>query len=365
MQIQRKKDMFHNIGEQYSNSNTNTDGQAPKSSSPEKTTSQTIASRNGFIDLAKTFINEYKLNVLPTVENEKRPDSKSWTKYQASFLTDTEIEDIFGAVDKDNIRIGIICGEISGGLEVIDIDNKLGNADAIYKDFQEFPGVKEITCKCVIESSPSGGFHFYYRSSSIEGNKKLASIPKDMAAQDILLKYPELNDFCIIETRGKGGYIVCAPSEGYSLIQGCFGEIPTITQDERELLLSAARSFNKTFKKPKTNFKIKDGGENKPWLLYDQSEEAISECKDLLTKNGWTYLYNKDEQEYWCRPGKSEGVSATFMDNWFYVFTSSAYPFEPDKCYYPSIILYIHILNIGVIARHSGNQRKILRRDLI
>ena len=319
--------MFHNIGEQYSN----TDDQASISSLPLKTTSQTI------IDLARKFINEYKLNVLPTAENEKRPNSKSWTKYQTSFLTDAEIDDIFGAVDKDNIRIGIICGEISGGLEVIDIDNKLGNANAIYKDFLEFPSVKEITDKCVIESSPSGGFHFYYRCSSIEGNKKLASIPKDLVAEEILSKYSGLNDFCIIETRGKGGYIVCAPSEGYSLIQGSFAEIPTITPDERELLLSAARSFNKTFKKPKINFK-KDSGENKPWFLYDQSKEAISECKELLIEDGWTYLYNKDDQEYWCRPGKSEGVSATFKDNWFYVFTSSASLFEPNTCYYPSAI---------------------------
>ena len=340
MQIQRKKDMFHNIGEQYSNSNTNTDILETTSENNTSKSQQDVSNSltTGWtIDLVRQYINEYRLNIIPAEANTKVPED-TWKQFQNTTLTEEDIKSKFQNIDSENIGIGIICGKISGGLEVIDIDNKLGNSKDIYDNFQKFPQVKEITSKCVIETSQSGGFHFYYRCSSIEGNKKLASIPKDQIPKDVKLDDPNVKTICIIETRGEGGYCICAPSKGYQLIQGSFADIPVITTEERELLLSVARSFNKTFKKPKTKFKIKDSGENKPWLIYDQSKEAISECKELLTKDGWTYLYNKDDQEYWCRPGKLEGVSATFKDNWFYVFTSSASLFEPNTCYFPSAI---------------------------
>ena len=45
-----------------------------------------------------------------------------------------------------------------------------------------------------------------------------------------------------------------------------------------------------------------------------------------------------DGNEYFRRPNKSgTGWSASLKDRVFYVFTSNAYPFEPNKAYSPSI----------------------------
>ena len=41
-----------------------------------------------------------------------------------------------------------------------------------------------------------------------------------------------------------------------------------------------------------------------------------------------------DGNEHWQRPGKKgDGTSATLKDGSFYVFSSNASPFEPEKSY--------------------------------
>jgi len=42
-----------------------------------------------------------------------------------------------------------------------------------------------------------------------------------------------------------------------------------------------------------------------------------------------------DGNEYWRRPGKDSGWSATLKDGVFYVFSSNASPFEPNQGYAP------------------------------
>ncbi len=133
--------MFHNIGEQDSNINTGTFGQATENSTPQETTNQENISSsdnqeiNGFtIDLVRKYINEYKLNVLPTKAKTKIPDGK-WTEYQNRFLTEDEINLKFQNIENEDIRVGVVCGSISGGLEVIDFDNKFGNIDEVYNQY--------------------------------------------------------------------------------------------------------------------------------------------------------------------------------------------------------------------------------------
>ncbi len=50
--------------------------------------------------------------------------------------------------------------------------------------------------------------------------------------------------FVLLETRGEKGYIASYPSPGYRGIQKKYSEIPTITAEDRELILSSAREFN-------------------------------------------------------------------------------------------------------------------------
>ena len=72
--------------------------------------------------------------------------------------------------------------------------------------------------------------------------------------------------------------------------------------------------------------------------MYDQSDEGLAEAKELLISNGWKLQYCKQDTEYWCRPGKTEGISAKFYGNNFTVYSTNGYPFDNDTYYFPSQI---------------------------
>lgn len=79
-------------------------------------------------------------------------------------------------------------------------------------------------------------------------------------------------------------------------------------------------------------------GTDRPGDIYNASSESIYDMKDILKQNGWTNI----DGYKWCRPGKTGAVSATLgkiAPNIFYVFTSSALPFEPNKAYTPFQVL--------------------------
>lgn len=282
------------------------------------------------IELIKKYVYEYGLNVLPTVAKSKAPEGATWKEYQNRLINEDEIESKFKNVDFESVRMGIVCGKISGGLEVLDFDNKLSNAAQIYEDFCKLPDVKEIVEKCTVETTQSGGYHVKYRCKETEGNLKLASQANGINEKG-KSKYET-----VIETRGEGGFCVCAPSKGYSLIQGDFSTIPLLTSEERNILISAARTFNQKETTASIGFKNSKKYKEKPWVLYDQAEKSVEDCKQMLKDNRWKLEFIKDGQEYWTRPGKSRGTAATFRGNNFYVFSSSADPFEPEKCYKPS-----------------------------
>ena len=63
-------------------------------------------------------------------------------------------------VDKYTHGIGIICGELSGGLECIDFDNHFGDSPKVMSEFLTGE-VKEIykKHKLPIEETLNGGFH--------------------------------------------------------------------------------------------------------------------------------------------------------------------------------------------------------------
>ena len=58
----------------------------------------------------------------------------------------------------------------------------------------------------------------------------------------------------------------------------------------------------------------------------------VKQLIGLQIAHGWT-LKKRGDNEYWCRPGKTHGTSATLKDNVFYVFSTNAFPFEPGHGY--------------------------------
>lgn len=280
---------------------------------------------------AKKFL-DVGVNVLPTKIKDKYPHVPTWKQFQERMITEEELKSIYKK-ESGLDGIGVVTGKVSGNLEVLDFDNKLGNVEEIFDKFKDDDEVYGIVNRCVIESTQSGGFHIFYRCETIEGNRKLAS-----------LKKPDGKFETVIETRGEGGYCVCYPSKNYKLLFGSWENLPTITEDERELLFQHAMQFNEEIKRVEYSDESlsKNKYEEKPGDAFTESIEGLAEAKRLLIENGWNLIADKGAVEHWNRPGaKTKRLDATFRDKVFYVFSSNAQPFEPNHSYTPFSILIL------------------------
>ncbi|UYN88139.1 MAG: AAA family ATPase [Cyclobacteriaceae bacterium] len=254
---------------------------------------------------------EYKssgLHVFPVSMPDKRPTVKSWKALPDNIIF--------------NGSAAIACGELSGNIEVLDFDTKNTTRDLLTEYFDEGGDVlNTIYKKLVVQTTISGGFHFIYRCEVIEGNQKIAVSSDGKKA--------------LIETRGEGGYFVTAPTEGYKIIQGDIINIPYITQEEREILITTARRLNEYFPKvnPPKNKVYTDG--LTPWDDFDQRGDVPA----LLQAHDWQFIKSVGDNDHYCRPGKKGATSATWNESLrlFYCFTSSTV-FEPSKAYAPSAL---------------------------
>jgi putative DNA primase/helicase len=180
------------------------------------------------------------LSVLPIRgDGSKAPACGPWKPYQHELATESQVRTWF-AGDKPP-GIGVIGGEVSGGLECLDFD---AEADTIFPAWCELvkaeaPG---LVARLSVARTPKPRFHVRYRCPDIDipGNTDLATDP---AAKAVL-----------IQTRGEGGY---------ALAPGCPAEchqtgrlylhhsgpplerVQAIGIEEREVLIPCARSFDR------------------------------------------------------------------------------------------------------------------------
>jgi putative DNA primase/helicase len=111
--------------------------------------------------------------------------------------------------------VGWVTGNVSGNLEVLEFDAG-GEVYQAFKDRAEQTGLGEVVERIEAgysSASPTGGIHWPYRCDVIDGNTKLARRPKRPEEQ----RDPKDTVQVLIETRGEGGYIVEAPSNGNEL----------------------------------------------------------------------------------------------------------------------------------------------------
>jgi putative DNA primase/helicase len=175
---------------------------------------------------------------LPIDEKTLQP---SWKPYQTRLATDEELVHWFS---RPTVGLAVVAGEVSGNLEILDIDEPALVRLWYELVEQEAPG---LVSRLVVVKTPREGYgrHCYYRSAVIGGNTKLAQglRPDDQGQMKVAT---------LIETRGEGGYCLVPPSPAtchplnrpYVLSQGDLAHIPTITADERAILLNCARVLN-------------------------------------------------------------------------------------------------------------------------
>jgi hypothetical protein len=233
------------------------------------------------------------VSVIPIrLDGSKAPSIPSWSQYQQRIATAEEIEAWFSRP----AGIGIVCGVVSGGLEVLDFDD----GSLFWPWFEKVP---TIATRLPVIETPNDGFHVIYRCEEIGGNRKIAVDPAKEKQT-------------LIESRGEGGYIIGTGSplgihakrdRTYVQVMGpVLPEITTITPQERKELWHAARSFTKqaiqpiTIKEPQA---IRKAFSSYADRVIDQFNRA-ADWSNIL--EGWT----SRDGIHWTRPGKSFGTSA-------------------------------------------------------
>lgn len=297
----------------------------------QQSTGDSRACQKSLADAARRYL-QAGLCVLPARADAKMP-AVPWQAYQSRLPTEAELVQLLRGAQ----RLCIVAGAVSGNLELLDFDCEGVAFDAWCLAVAET--APNILRRLVIEKSPSGGRHVVYRCAGpVDGNQKLAQKIVFVQGQDDVTLYGRVYKprqdaqgrwhvvLTMVETRGQGGLFLCAPSPGYELLQGDLASPPTITTEERELLLTAARAQNECWQQAEGNHR----GDLRPGDDYNHRGDV----RALLQRHGWTYVrQGSGGNELWRRPGKDDGWSASLRDGMFYCFSSNALPFEPSKSY--------------------------------
>lgn len=294
--------------------------------------------------------NEYALkgfSVVPVVLSDKRP-TIAWSRYQKERMGSEEIDERFGPLNGQH-GIAMVCGQVSGGLEVIDFDNHFGDIEKVFTEYMAIDEVKAIVEKYKLpwETSQSGGYHLFYRCELVSGSKKLAE--RKNPKQDFRLS-------TVIETKGEGGYVIVAPSKGYQVKSANpITEAPVITAEERDILHAYAKAFGESDIKKSSNpklVKVDPGelltGETLPQRYNNDATDE--EILGLLQQAGWSLVGRNHKNWMLRRPGKKTGISATYDGRVFYCFTSNGQPFDPNKGH-PKFDVFKHL-------KHGSDWRK-------
>ncbi|MEM8534441.1 MAG: bifunctional DNA primase/polymerase [Chloroflexota bacterium] len=165
--------------------------------------------------------------LLPRVYDETTDDTRpSWKMYQERVPYDKELIRWF---DREQAGIAIICGQVSHGLVVLDLESP-----AHYERWRElacFLLDDELLLTLPVVGTGKGR-HVYFRMAEPIGNRKLAVMDRQVVA----------------ETRGEGGYVLAPPSvhpsgASYTLVHGDLDHIPVLEHNQALALLDAAEAL--------------------------------------------------------------------------------------------------------------------------
>ena len=341
-----------------------------------------IQMTSGLKESARAYI-AAGLCVLPARRDQKRP-TVSWKQYQSRLPTAGEIDAWFA---NSPSALCVLAGEVSGRAELIDFDNRGELFQAWCDNVRAAaPGLLE---RLVLSKTQSDGRHAAYRhEAEVCGNLKLAQ-----------RRLEDGKIVTLIETRGEGGLFLCAPTDGYEVIQGDLADMPVLTEAERDILLQAAWDMNEHIP-PVVNGPnaMPDVGHRAPLSAHSSNNPPLSahlannppisahnadsapisadnshrpehvpdnadrpgddfnnrgDVQAVLENHGWTCVKG-GENEYWRRPDKTSGTSATLKDHVFYVFSSNAAPFEHNQAYSP--------FSVYTMLDHGGDYEQAARR---
>lgn len=237
----------------------------------------------------------------------KRPMG-SWKDFQEFRAQRRRVESWFKTTPEQGV--GLICGEVSGGLEMLEIEARRMGSEYWDRIEEALAGqnVKDVWNELLnsgyVETTPSGGIHILYRigDQRVPGNTKIAT--------DVTGK------ITYAETRGEGGFVVVAPSggavhktgESWACIAGEVGTVPTIAWGDRVLIHEALRialdeRVLPTYERPTGAVYDRSQGDRPGDAFNDDPSVTIH---DILTRNGWKYLGQSRGQDRYVHPYSSD-----------------------------------------------------------
>jgi hypothetical protein len=229
-------------------------------------------------------------------------------------------------------NLGLVCGAVSDRLVMVEFEGRFMEhfTEAARRlEAADLGSVWESWLEGYCERTPGRGLHILIHvggDGPVPGNIKVAS---DGAHQTL------------IETRGEGGFVIIAPSNGsthqsggkWERISGSFDEIAWTTPEEFAAVLGVLASFNveqvlggTKSSPPPSSQRTFDGPGQWPQFLA-----TFGSVPEELERRGWTQVGQDSKGTHWKRPGKPEpGHSGSVNDNGrLYVFSSST-PLTPS-----------------------------------
>jgi hypothetical protein len=246
------------------------------------------------------------------IDGTKKPLG-AWKHWQAQPPTRDQIAAWFG---DGHPGMGIVTGQVSGNLELLEFEGRATTDGTVtrFKDLIHDAGLDPEWERIVLgysERTPSDGFHVLWRCDTIGGNTKLARRPNPRTGEIEVL----------IETRGEGGFVICAPSGGpthptgkpWVRLHGSFATIATIHPQLRQHIFDLAALLDELPDSEPVRVKpAGDPGDGGTLPGFDLTVD------DVLERAGFT-VHHSDRQgnTHWTRPGKDtrHGSSLTVWND--------------------------------------------------
>ena len=267
-----------------------------------------------YVDEGRSFFNTGSL--------EKKVLTK-WTEFQTRKPTQQEITRWL------NSRVqnyAIVTGEISN-LIVFDVDTKNGGDPTPFLN----RGLFEIR-------TPSGGYHFYTTYDPV-----LKSTKHKKANHEGILK--------AVDVQSNGALVFCPPTIFPNGTYTIVNDVP-ITRLPDDLLVQVLDALEpeKQITDVKKHIPLTNPLSRRPGDIFD----ALATWEDVLQPLGWEKVGNAARGiQYWRRPGKKDGISAS--TNWhdfdlFVPYTTSVPGITPMKAY-KKFTLYTALVHGGDSAK--------------
>lgn len=255
-----------------------------------------------------------KVSVVPIRANGSKRPTRDWSALQHIPMTLDEVNWYWRPGEK--VGVAAICGRVSGGLEMCELEAAATDSDSLSKIHNEcrLRGVENLWDSLQHEGyaewTPSGGIHILYRiiDHDVPGNTKIAS------ARD---------GKTLAETRGEGGYVIVAPTNGachpsgqsWVTVAGKQGVIPNITWAQRMAIHNAiASALDESPPPPPTTPRreiiVRTAAELRPG---DDWESKHDWDEPWFTDQEWRISHRNGGETFWTRPGKDlrDGHSAS------------------------------------------------------